>query len=70
LGPEITELTFQKRPQQDNRTLMKKSVIVLWHVWETGEVHIQFWSGGLRERGHLKNRIVDRRILLKWVFIM
>jgi hypothetical protein len=27
----------------------------VWHVWETGEVHIGFWRGGLRERDHLKN---------------
>jgi hypothetical protein len=33
-----------------------------------GEVHAGFGCGNLRERGLLKDRGVDGRILLKWIF--
>jgi hypothetical protein len=39
-----------------------------WHVWEVGEVHIQFWWGDQRVRDHLEDRGKDRRTLLKWIF--
>ena len=40
----------------------------MWHVWWTREVHIGFWSGDLRERGHLEDLNIDERIILKWIF--
>jgi hypothetical protein len=40
----------------------------MWHVWETGEVCIEFYWGDLRERDHLEDPVVDGRIILKCVF--
>jgi hypothetical protein len=40
----------------------------MWHVWRTGDVHTGFWRADLRERDHLEDLSVDRRIILKWVF--
>jgi hypothetical protein len=31
-------------------------------------VHIGFWWENLREGNHLKDRSVDARIILKWIF--
>jgi hypothetical protein len=33
-----------------------------------GEVHTEFWWGGLRERDHLEDAGVDGREILKWIF--
>jgi hypothetical protein len=33
-----------------------------------GEVYTGFWWGNLRERGHLEDPVVDRRIILRWIF--
>jgi hypothetical protein len=33
-----------------------------------GEVYTGFWWGNLREREHLGDADVDRRIILKWNF--
>jgi hypothetical protein len=40
------------------------------HVARTGrgEVHTGFWWGKLRERDHLKDVVVDGKIILKWIF--
>jgi hypothetical protein len=40
----------------------------MWHIWETGEVHIGFWLGDLSERDHLEDPCIHKRIILKWVF--
>jgi hypothetical protein len=40
----------------------------MWHVWGTGEVHMRFWSGDLKERDYLEDLGRDERILLKWIF--
>jgi len=31
-------------------------------------VYTGFWSGNLREREHLEDAGVDRRIILRWMF--
>jgi len=45
----------------------------MWHVWvrgeeRRGEVYTGFWLGNLRERDHLGDPGVDKRIILKWIF--
>ena len=39
----------------------------MWNVWGTGEVRSGFWWGDLRERVHLEEPGVDRRIILKLI---
>ena len=34
----------------------------------TGEVHIGFWLGDMRESGHLEELGGDGRMILKWNF--
>jgi hypothetical protein len=36
----------------------------MWYEWETGQVHMGFWSGDPRERFHLEDLGVDERIIL------
>jgi len=38
----------------------------MWCLWETGEVHAEFWWGDLSERDHLEDLGMDGRIL-KWI---
>jgi len=33
-----------------------------------GEVYTRFWCGNLRERDHLEESVIDRRIILRWHF--
>jgi len=40
----------------------------MWHVWVKGEAYTGFWWGNLRERDHLEDLGVDRRITLRWIF--
>lgn len=37
----------------------------MWHLRRWGGYHTRFWCGNLRERVHLEEAIVDRRIILK-----
>jgi len=34
----------------------------MWRVWGTGEVYTGFWLGDLRERDHLEDPRVHRRV--------
>jgi len=36
----------------------------MWHVWETGEVHVGFETGDLREEDNLEDLSLDGRIIL------
>jgi len=38
------------------------------HIWKRGEVYTGFWWGNLRERNHLKDPGVDRKIIIRWIF--
>jgi hypothetical protein len=38
------------------------------NVGGTGEVHAEFWWGDLRERVHLEDQGVNRRVILKCIF--
>ena len=42
----------------------------MWHVWDTERVLTGFWWGDLRERerDHLEDPGIDRRITLQWIF--
>jgi len=40
----------------------------MWHVWGTGEVYTGFWWINLRETAHLEDLVVDRWVILKWIF--
>jgi len=42
----------------------------MWHLWATGDVRTGFWWGNLRERDHLKDPCIDRRLILKRIFKM
>jgi hypothetical protein len=33
-----------------------------------GEAYTGFWWGNLKERDHLGDKSVDRRIILRWIF--
>jgi hypothetical protein len=34
-----------------------------------GEVYTGFWWGNLRERDHLEDPGIDKRIILRWIFM-
>jgi hypothetical protein len=40
----------------------------MWLIWGRGEVHTGFWWVHLRERDHLEDLGIGRRIILKWIF--
>jgi len=37
-------------------------------VWGRGEAYTGLWWGNLKERDHLGEPGVDRRIILRWIF--
>jgi hypothetical protein len=39
----------------------------MYNVRETGEVHTGFWWGNPRERDHLEDLDVNKRMILKWI---
>jgi len=39
----------------------------MWHVWETEEVHREFWWEDLGERGQMEDLDLDERKILKWI---
>ena len=38
------------------------------NIWGIGEVHAEFWWGEVRERDHLEEQGVNRRVMLKCIF--
>jgi len=40
------------------------------HVTLMGREEVQtvFWRGNFRERAHLEDPVLDRRIILRWIF--
>jgi hypothetical protein len=40
----------------------------MWRVWERGDSYTGFLWGNLREREHLEDPGVDKRIILRWIF--
>ena len=40
----------------------------MWHLWRKGEVCTRFWWGNLRERDQWRDKEVDGRIILRWIF--
>jgi hypothetical protein len=37
----------------------------MWHIWETGEVHVGFWWRDLREGDHSEDLGMGGKITLK-----
>jgi hypothetical protein len=37
----------------------------MWQVWRRVEMHAEFWWGSLRERDHLQDKSIDRKMILK-----
>jgi hypothetical protein len=40
----------------------------MWHIWGRGELHTGFWSGNLKQKDHLKDVVIERRIIFEWIF--
>jgi hypothetical protein len=40
----------------------------IYYVWETGVVYTGSWWGKLRQRTSLVDLVLDRRIILRWIF--
>jgi hypothetical protein len=40
-----------------------------WHVWGRGKLHTGYWWGNLRKRDHLEDLGIDKRKILKYIFI-
>jgi len=39
----------------------------MWHIWDRTEMHMQLWYANLKERGHLKDLGVGKRIILQHI---
>jgi len=55
---------------QNIRVIKSRRTRLAQHVARmgTGEVHVCFWWGDLKERDHLEDLRVDVRIIFKWMF--
>jgi hypothetical protein len=40
----------------------------IWDEWGRGELYTGFWWGNLRERDHLEDSGIYKKIILKWLF--
>jgi hypothetical protein len=40
----------------------------MWPIWGTVEIHTGFWWGKWRERDHLQDMRIDRRMILERIF--
>jgi hypothetical protein len=39
----------------------------MWHALERGEKCTEFWWEILKEKDHLKDQGIDRRMVLEWI---
>jgi len=42
----------------------------MWHVQETGELHVGLWWGDLGETDHSEGLVIEWRVILKWILKM
>jgi hypothetical protein len=42
-------------------------IIIIPFCLTTTEMNTQFWWGNLKERGHLEDISIERKIILKWI---
>jgi hypothetical protein len=65
-GCETWSLTARKECRL--RVLEKRVLRRIFGPMRIGEAHTGFWWGNLRERDHLEDPGLDRKIILRWIF--
>jgi hypothetical protein len=41
----------------------------MWHAWESTGKYARFWWESQKERSHLEDQGVDRRMASKWILV-
>ena len=54
----------ERRLRVLEKRVLKRIFVPMWR----GELHTGFWWGNLKERGHLEDPGVDRKVILRWIF--
>jgi hypothetical protein len=81
-GPKRDKVTGEwRKPHNEGRNDMYSLPNMVWviksrrmrwtgHVAHMGEMEVYtgFWWGNLKERDHLEDPGIDRRIVLRWIF--